>query len=157
MITWLSAPPQGFYKCGNCAQCSNSSNSKHFTHPHSGKRYKISSFINCNSTHVIYMLRCMCGLSYIGQTKRQLKIRIGEHKTAIRTQNMEYAMARHFKEANHGSPASLKFWGIEKITAPPRGGDIINKLLRRESFWIHTLNTLEPNGLNEELSLSCFL
>jgi len=39
----------------------------------------------------------------------------------------------------------------------PRGGDIINKLLCREAFWIHTLNTLEPQGLNEELSLPCFL
>ena len=100
---------------------------------------------------------CPCGLVYIGQTKRQLKLRRAEHKTAIRTQNLTYAMARHYKQANHGSPASLKFWGIEKITPPPRGGDIINKLLCREAFWIHTLNTREPLGLNEELSLTCFL
>ena len=103
------------------------------------------------------MLKCPCGLAYIGQTKRPLKVRIGEHKTAIRTKNLEYAMARHYLQANHGSPASLKFWGIERITAPSRGGDIINKLLRREAHWIHNLDTLEPNGLNEEMSLSCFL
>ena len=103
------------------------------------------------------MLKCPCGLAYIGQTKRKLKLRIGEHKTAIRTQNPEYAMARHYKEANHGSPASLKFWGIEKIEAPPRGGDIIKKLLCREARWINALDTLEPNGLNEELNLSCYL
>ena len=36
-------------------------------------------------------------------------------------------------------------------------GDIINKLLRREALWIHKRDTLEPHGLNEELSLSCFL
>ena len=155
--SWLPKPPQGFYKCGNCAQCSNSTNTKFFTHPRTGKKYKISSFINCNSTHVVYMLKCPCGLAYIGQTKRPLKVRIGEHKTAIRTKNLEYAMARHYLQANHGSPASLKFWGIERITAPSRGGDIINKLLRREAHWIHNLDTLEPNGLNEEMSLSCFL
>lgn len=155
--TWLSNPPIGFYKCGHCAQCSNSTNAKHFSHPMTGKSFSINSFINCNSTHVIYLLKCPCGLVYIGQTKRQLKIRISEHKTAIRTKNATYAMARHYMEANHGSPASLKFWGIEKISLPPRGGDIVNKLLCREAYWIYTLNTLEPNGLNEELNLSCFL
>ena len=155
--TWLSNPPLGFYKCGNCAQCSNSTNTKEFSHPRTGKKYSISSFINCNSTHVVYLLKCPCGLAYIGQTKRQLKLRISEHKTAIRTQNITYAMARHYKQANHGSPASLRFWGIEKITPPPRGGDIINKLLCREAFWIHTLGSLEPLGLNEELNLTCFL
>lgn len=155
--TWLSNPPKGFYKCNNCAQCSNSCNAKYFSHPRTGKKFPISSLITCTSTHVIYMLKCPCGLAYIGQTKRQLKLRIAEHKTAIRTQNMTYAMARHYKEANHGSPASLKFWGIEKIIPPPRGGDIIRKLLCREAFWIYTLGTLEPQGLNEELSFSCFL
>ena len=93
----------------------------------------------------------------MGQTKRNLKVRIGEHKTAIRTGNLEYAMARHYKEANHGSPASLRFWGIEKIPTSSRGGDMIKRLLCREAYWIHTLNTLEPMGLNEELKLSCFL
>ena len=96
-------------------------------------------------------------MAYVGQTKRSLKIRIGEHKTAIRTGNLEYAMARHYIQANHGSPASLKFWGIEKVSSLLRGGDIIKKLLRREAHWIYTLNTLEPSGLNEELNLSCYL
>ena len=106
---------------------------------------------------MVYLLKCPCGLAYIGQTKRPLKIRIGEHKTAIRTGNLEYAMARHYIQANHGSPASLRFWGLEKISPPPQGGDIIKKVLCREAHWIHTLNTLEPAGLNEELNLSCFL
>ena len=155
--SWLPSPPQGFHKCGNCSQCSNSTNAKDFTHPRTGKRFKIKSFINCNSTHVVYLLKCPCGMAYIGQTKRPLKIRIGEHKTAIRTGNLEYAMARHYKQANHGSPASLRFWGIEKVSSSARGGDIIKKLLRREAYWIYTLNTLEPSGLNEELSLSSYL
>ena len=125
--SWLPSPPQGFYKCGNCSQCSNSTNAKYFTHPRTGKRFKVKSFINCNSTHVVYLLKCPCGLAYIGQTKQPLKILIGEHKTAIRTGNLEYAMARHYIQANHGSPASLRFWGIEKI--PPHQGVVT--LLRK--------------------------
>lgn len=155
--SWLSTPPVGFFRCGRCVHCSNSNDTKYFTHPRTGKKYSINSFINCNSTHVVYMLKCPCGLVYIGQTKRALKLRIAEHKAAIRNNNMDYAIARHYVSANHGSPASLKFWGIEKIEVSPRGGDIINRLLRRESFWIHELNSVEPLGLNEENNLSCFL
>lgn len=103
------------------------------------------------------MLKCPCGLVYVGQTKRPLKLRIAEHKAAIRNRNMDYAIARHYVQANHGSNASLKFWGIERILPSQRGGDIVKYLLQREAFWIFTLNTVEPNGLNEELGLSCFL
>lgn len=103
------------------------------------------------------MLKCPCGMAYIGQTKRPLKVSIAEHKNAIRTKNATYAMARHYEQMQHGSPATFRFWGIESVSPSPRGGDIIQKLLQREAFWIFTLNTVEPDGLNEELSLSCFL
>ena len=61
---WLHKRLQGFYECGNCAQRFNSTNTKVFTHPRTGQKYKISAF-NCNSTHVVYMLKCPCGLAYI--------------------------------------------------------------------------------------------
>ena len=103
------------------------------------------------------MLKCPCGKVYVGQTKRNLKVRIAEHKAAIRNGNMEYAIARHYKERGHGSTASLKFMGIEKVTLPPRGGDMKKLLLQREAFWIFTLNSVEPHGLNESLELNSFL
>ena len=78
------------------------------------------------------MLKCPRGLVYVGQTKRALKSHISEHNTAIRTQNMDYAAARLYAKAKHSSAASLKFWGIEQISPSPRGGDIINSLLREE-------------------------
>ena len=103
------------------------------------------------------MLKCPCGQVYIGQTKRALKVRIGEHKPAIRNKNLDYAMARHYVEAGHGSVASLKFIGIEKVTLPHRGGDIIRKLLQREAYWIYTLNAASAGGVNDQPSFSCFL
>ncbi|KAL7370285.1 hypothetical protein ABVT39_024899 [Epinephelus coioides] len=153
--TWLTTT--GMYRCGNCACCNNTTNTKSFNHPHTGKKIPIQEFINCKSTHVVYMLSCPCGLVYVGQTKRPLKQRISEHKTAIRTGNMDYAIAKHYAEANHGSPSSLRFCGIEKITIPTRGGDVLKKLAQREMFWIYILNTMAPNGLNDDFSLKCFL
>lgn len=85
--TCLPNPQVGFYKSGTCVQCSNSTNSKVFLHPRMQ----------------------WCGQLYVRQTERQLKI--SEHKTAIRTNNTPYAMARHYMEANHGSAATLQFWG----------------------------------------------
>lgn len=90
-----------------------------FTHSHAGQKHThtdpIKSHINCNSTHVVYMLRCLCGVLYLGQTKRALKIGISEQKTAILTQSMDYAIAWRFAQVSCGPAASLKFWGIEKM------------------------------------------
>ncbi|CAB1330854.1 unnamed protein product [Coregonus sp. 'balchen'] len=79
---------------------------------HTRKEYKIKYFINCSTTHVVCMLKCPCGFVYIGQMKRALKLRIDEHKTAICTRNMDYVISRHYVNANHGLPSTLKFWGI---------------------------------------------
>lgn len=106
---------------------------------------------------LVYMLKCPCGFVYIGQTKRNLKLRIAEHKASIRNNNMEYAIARHYRDRNHGSASTLRFVGIERVMPNPRGGDIIKQLLKREAYWIHTLNTVEPYGLNEKQDLSVFL
>lgn len=40
---------------------------------------------------------------------------------------------------------------------PTRGGDVLKKLSQRETFWIDTLNTMTPNGFNDDFSLKCFL
>ena len=53
--------------------------------------------------------------------------------------------------------SSLRFIGIEAVPPPPRGGDHDLILKRREAFWIFTLNTLAPKGLNDELLLNVML
>ena len=123
----------------------------------SSQSYKIKSFINCNTTFVVYRLECPCGRFYIGRTKRKLKTRLAEHKQAIRTVNPQYPMAMHYKEANHGSCESLKICGIEHIQESIRGGDRLKHLLQKESFWIYTLKATQYPGLNGELDFSPFL
>ena len=154
--TWLSI--KGNYRCGaGCACCNNTTNTTTFKHPMTGQKIPIKQFIDCKSTMCVYLLTCPCGKAYVGQTKRQLKIRISEHKTAIRTGNLDYAMAKHYAEAQHGGPSSLRFIGIERILPPPRGGDILKKLAQHEMYWIDFLNSMNPNGLNDDYSLKCFL
>lgn len=60
----------------------------------------------------------------IGRTKYILTLRIA----AIRNENMDYTIVSHCKDRNHGSAASLKFKGIERVTPNTGGGNIINQL-----------------------------
>lgn len=66
----------------------------------------------------------------------------------------ETSVARHFFEARHNT-TDLRWQIIEEINV-----DITireRRLLQREAFWITTLETLTPLGLNEECNLSVFL
>lgn len=152
----LSPIQKGNYRCGNCAQCNNTFKTSTFCHPRTGKKYSIKSVITCVSTHVVYLIRCPCGIGYVGKTSRQLKQRISEHKSSIRRKDLNYPVAVHFLTLNH-DVTSLRFCGIEKVTLPPRGGDIELLLQRRELFWIYTLQTLSPMGMNDEALFNVML
>ena len=128
----------------------------HFRHPHTGKKFPIKSVITCDSTHVVYMIQCPCGLAYVGKTTRKLKQRISEHKSSIRRNDREYPVAIHFNDAKHDI-SSFRFTGIEQVQMPPRGGDLDLILKRREAYWIFTLQTLAPKGLNDEFMLNVML
>lgn len=84
--TWLGTK-RGNYKCGNCNHCNNMVKTNTFIDVTSNREYSIYSFINCNTSFVVYRLECPCGCFYIGRTKRKLKERLAEHKYAIRTSN----------------------------------------------------------------------
>lgn len=81
---------------------------------------------------VVYRLECECGCFYVGRTKRRFRDRLAEHKYAIRTQNVDYPMAKHYKEQGHESSKSLKAMIIETIPQDTRGGDRLKHLLQRE-------------------------
>ena len=76
--------------------------------------------------------------------------RMSEHKSTIRRNDRNYPVAVHFNDFKHDI-SSFKFQGIEKVTLPERGGNIDEILNRREVYWIYTLQTLFPKGLNAEI------
>ena len=125
-------------------------------HPHTGKTIPIKHRITCKSKFLVYLLKCPCGLCYVGKTNRELKVRITEHKSNIRNKDEKSSIARHFNLVGH-NVSTLRFQGIQVIPPLRRGGDREKKLLQQECFWIHNLQTEAPKGLNEEMLLSCFL
>lgn len=66
------------------------------------------------STYVIYMLGVPLVYHMLDKLNKPSNW-ILEHKTAICTRNMDYAVAKHYHEANLGYPSSLKLCGIEKV------------------------------------------
>ncbi len=146
----------GNFPCKNCVACSHYLKCNSFTHPQTGKTYKIKQLITCKTTHVIYIMLCSCPLLYVGKTKRALRTRIVEHMSAIRRQDHTSPVFRHFESAKH-SFSDFKFLGIERVLLHRRGGNRDRKLLQREAFWIFELKSLTPTGLNEEMDLACFL
>ena len=153
---FLSDIPPGNYKCSNCAQCGYTTKCKSFTHPHSGKEITIRGTITCSTNFVVYLIKCPCGLAYVGKTNRALRTRISEHRSSIRCGDIRNPVAVHFNQHGHNI-SSFRYWGIEKVTRPPRGGDHNRILLQREAYYIYMLNTMAPHGLNEEFDIKPFL
>ncbi|XP_077124264.1 uncharacterized protein LOC143781516 [Ranitomeya variabilis] len=153
---FLSQPRTGTYPCLHCNQCGNVLKGDHFYHPHSGKRYQIKDYSTCDTSFVVYSIKCPCGLLYIGETSQPIRDRISKHKSTIRCKNTLLPLPHHFINAGHSIP-QLKFQVIEHVPVPRRGGNRIQTLKRREAFWIHELDTMTPRGLNRDYDLLAFL
>lgn len=108
------------------------------------KTFKFEKFYNCSSDHVVYCLGYPWNLLYIGQTIHPLRERFGEHRRWVEEVKDKHSTPWHFAKSSVG----LEVWVIEQI---------LRNLSEAETFWIYSLDTLSPGGLNEELKVSTIL
>ncbi|OCT67250.1 hypothetical protein XELAEV_18038534mg, partial [Xenopus laevis] len=152
ITSWLSTT--GTFKCGatRCITCEFMFKSNEFISGNTKRMFKIKDFINCNS-----ILTCTkCNIQYVGCTSRKLKCRMREHINQIVSRSPSTVVSRHLGiVCNDGDCSRLRIQGIEKITPIARGGDLIQRLLYREAYWIFTLETRQPLGLNLCFDISC--
>eukprot|EP00079_Xenopus_tropicalis_P036647 XP_017950418.1 PREDICTED: uncharacterized protein LOC108647884 [Xenopus tropicalis] len=165
---------KGTFPCRNCSHCNGIIAGSAVSHPQHGTRHEVGGFYTCDSKDVIYCVKCPCGLVYVGQTSRPIKIRLNEHKSTIRNykpqspsrmmknvkskeieKKRETLLAKHF--FTHGHQVAQVRWQIlEKINV--KQGQEKKKLLsQRECYWIWLLQSRHPKGLNDEFNMSCFL
>ncbi|XP_075460474.1 uncharacterized protein LOC142497064 isoform X2 [Ascaphus truei] len=149
--------PKGFYSCGNCSMCKYACNTKVIKYEDDKKSHVIKAFLNCNTTFTVYLLQCGCSMRYVGRTKRTLKTRIAEHVRFIKKKDDTHPVPRHFTRCSRGGIANFSFMALEHISQGVRGGDREGTLNRREMYWIYTLRTLHPLGINQEWELKHFL
>jgi len=83
----------------------------------------------------IYQLTCnSCGLSYVGQTSRSLKIRYQEHIRYIRSNNPQSAYAQHTLRNQHEYGTMNNLMTLLKPLNNP------NMLIPYKQFYIQTLH-----------------
>ena len=106
---------------------------------------------SCKLQNYIYLLSCSsCGLQYVGESISPLNRRMNTHRTA--KSGCEISI-NHYKNVCPG--ATFKIQIIEKL--PGNGykdgaidDDMRKYRLKREDYWMKTLRTLYPYGLNEK-------
>ncbi len=145
---------QGNFPCHNCTSCTKYVKCKSLTHFCTLNIYKIRQLITCKSTYVIYIIICPCLQLYVGKLHVHYTQEWLNTLVPLEDRMIHLQFSHHFKSANH-SLSDMKFLGIERILPHRRGGDRDKKLLQREAFWIFELKSLFPEGMNEELELSC--
>ena len=109
----------------------------------------IRHHITCSSSNLVYIIQCTkCKIQYIGETKRRLSDRFGEHRRALekaitqRDIDQPTAVSDHFTLPGH-SLNNLELIPLELIHS---NRDAIRKT--REAFLIYKAKTLEPSGMN---------
>ena len=143
------AKPVFFFFCGqDCATCPYITNGlKDYTFFSTGETRHTTSYINCNTTNLIYMIQCnRCHLQYIGEIKRRLKDRFNEQRRSVDKTNIKSkptSVSEHFLSHPNHHYTDVQLIPLELIQS---SRDSIRKA--RESFLIDLGGTLEPHGLN---------
>ncbi|CAJ0967219.1 unnamed protein product [Ranitomeya imitator] len=110
---FLANPKTGTFPCLSCNQCNNVLRGNTIHHPHTGKRYPIKNFFTCDTNYAVYLIKCPCGLLYVGETTQSVKSRISKHKSTIRCKNLMLPLPSHFIEKGHNL-SQLRFQIIEQ-------------------------------------------
>lgn len=143
-----------------CLICKTSRHCGNFTSGVTDKVYPIHGKLSCWSDNVIYLITCLeCEMQYVGETERPLRSRIGEHLRSLVKGDQISAVSKHFKEFH---PDTLIGYGEMPVQVTPleqisdQGSKDANKAKRldREQFWIDTLESYTPKGMNEETNYS---
>ena len=133
----------------NCIYCKAIDRSGKITCPFNQRRY-ISRFnITCISNNLVYCLLCkICNKIYVGQTKRELRARIGEHYTSIRKRKTHLVVGRHYNSSGHTGTNNITVYVLDFINTHPDAPLSKKRREACEQKWIFRLRSTIPLGLN---------
>ena len=102
--------------------------------------YTFRETFTCTDTSLIYCIICSkCGKLYIGLTSNSLRVRFRAHRHFSETKR-RIPLYRHFARKSHDFLRDHRIVPLEHCEP--------DALPEREAFWIRTLHTLIPHGLN---------
>ena len=141
----------GSSKCGKkrCEVCDVISETDTFSSTVTGESFKIIHKFNCNDKCLVYLATCkISNKQYTGQTTDSFRSRWNNYKSKSRKFDrnekcmQEYLYSHFESEGHNGFLEDVSIALIDKTD----GSDPT----KRETFWMHTLKTLAPYGLNVE-------
>ena len=148
---YLLERKRGSYKCGNlrCRVFNNIEETDTFTSTATAESYKINHHLCCNDKYLIYLLTCkVCKKQYTRKTADRFRLRWNDYKESDRKflrgeEIKRKSLHEHFWSDSHQSfEEDVSICLIDK-TDP-------SDLHKREYYWMRTLKTITPFGLNTE-------
>ena len=126
-----------------CKTCNMIMKEESFTSHSTGNKHRTRFSFTCKTNNLVYLIQCSkCGLQYVGETENRLHIIMNDHRSDINIRMTDKPVAAHFNQPNH-SLDDLQVMGIEKIHT-----NNAKWRKQRESYWIFTLDTMTPTGMN---------
>ncbi|CAJ0953560.1 unnamed protein product [Ranitomeya imitator] len=131
---------RGTFTCLGCLQCNNVLKGHQIFHPQTGKPIPMRGYYTCESTHVVYLIKCPCRLAYVSETTQMVRDRISQHKSNIRCKRTYLPLPYHFHEKGHNI-SQLRFQVLEQIDPSRRGEHSVKTLRKREASDFRTQGT----------------
>ena len=102
--------------------------------------------MDCTSRNIIYLIACKnCFKQYDGQTNQNVSRRMNSHTFDIKNCSINPILHVHIGSTQNDY--SLSYFSCVLIDVVKNNVDRLCK----ETFWIHKLKTMIPNGLNNKL------
>ena len=132
-----------------CLVCSNIEETDTFTSTVTRESFKINRHLCCNDKCLIYLLTCkVCKKQYTGKTVDRFRLRWNNYKESDRKflrgeEIKQKSLHEHFLSDSHQSfEEDVSICLIDKTDpSDPH---------KREYYWMRTLKTIAPFGLNTE-------
>ncbi len=143
----------GTVPCKNsrCKTCNFIDTSKVTISGATGRVFTCTEQTTCSDKNVVYLISCnKCGFQYVGETKQLLRERFSQHKNSVKKGFLRTLLVKHFNKKEH-SVDNMTIKVLEKIDANFDKDRVKAELTAAEDFWIRTLVSAFPFGLNDKI------
>ena len=139
----------GSSRCGSkrCEVCKYITETNTFTSSVTGETYKISNRLDCNNKCLAYLLTCnKCKKQYTGEATDNFRGRWNNYKSKSKSFTRGEKCIQEYLYNYFESEGHIEFLDDVSITLIDKtDGFNPNK---RENYWMRTLKTYAPYGLN---------
>ena len=125
-----------------------------FKSQQTNKTWKIFHNTNCKTEYVIYSMECtICNLQYVCNNETPFNIRLSNNRKDVIDPKAVLA-DKHFQKNGLRFNGHTRFTIIDRLKNTNLDKEILReRLIQRENFSIQKLETLYPEGLNQELNM----